>query len=78
MRRPASSPSAEQAEGRAPYVTRYWQGTGGAWCMSQGEGEDAIYTIRERQEVSFGDLETLHYRAARGKRRSYFPGVRNL
>jgi len=44
----------EQAEGRAPYVTRYWQGTGGAWCMSQGEGEDAIYTIRERQEVSSG------------------------
>ena len=44
----------EQAEGREPYVTRYWQGTGGAWCMSQGEGEDAIYTIRERQEVSSG------------------------
>ena len=34
--------------------TSYWQGTGGAWCMSQGEGEDAIYTIRERQEVSSG------------------------
>ncbi|WP_343020265.1 RHS repeat-associated core domain-containing protein [Akkermansia muciniphila] len=44
----------EQAEGRAPYVTRYWQGTGGAWCMSQGEGEDSIFTIRERQEVSSG------------------------
>ena len=44
----------EQTEGRAPYVTRYWQGTGGAWCMSQGEGEDSIFTIRERQEVSSG------------------------
>lgn len=44
----------EQTEGRAPYVTCYWQGTGGAWCMSQGEGEDAIYTIREKQAVSFG------------------------
>lgn len=44
----------EQTEGRAPYVTRYWQGTGGAWCMSQGEGEDAIYTIREKQAVSLG------------------------
>lgn len=44
----------EQTAGRAPYVTRYWQGMGGAWCMSQGEGEDAIYTIREKQTVSFG------------------------
>lgn len=42
----------EQAEGRSPYVTRYWQGTGGAWCMSQGEGEDAIYTLREKQAVT--------------------------
>ena len=25
-----------------------------AWCMSQGEGEDSIFTIRERQEVSSG------------------------
>lgn len=44
----------EQTAGRTPYVTRYWQGMGGAWCMSQGEGEDAIYTIREKQTVSFG------------------------
>lgn len=42
----------EQAEGRSPYVTRYWQGTGGAWCMSQGEEEDAIYTLREKQTVT--------------------------
>lgn len=42
----------EQAEGRSSYVTRYWQGTGGAWCMSQGEGEDAIYTLREKQTVT--------------------------
>ena len=42
----------EQAEGRSPYVTRYWQGMGGAWCMSQGEGEDAIYTLREKQAVT--------------------------
>ena len=33
----------EQAEGREPYVTRYWQGTGGAWCMSQGEGLSLIH-----------------------------------
>ncbi|MCD8062812.1 MAG: RHS repeat-associated core domain-containing protein [Akkermansiaceae bacterium] len=40
---------AERTEGRAPYITRYWQGTGGAWCMSQGDGEDSIYTIREKR-----------------------------
>lgn len=41
----------EQTEGRAPFVTRYWQGTGGAWCMSQGEGADAIHTIREKRAI---------------------------
>lgn len=28
----------EQTAGRAPFTTRYWQGTDGAWNMSQGEG----------------------------------------
>ena len=27
----------EQTAGRAPFTTRYWQGTDGAWNMSQGK-----------------------------------------
>ncbi|WP_302014562.1 RHS repeat-associated core domain-containing protein [uncultured Akkermansia sp.] len=42
----------EQTAGRASYATRYWQGTDGAWNMSQGEGEDAIYILKEKQTVS--------------------------
>lgn len=44
---------AEQTNGRMPYVTRYWQGADGAWNMSQGEGEDAVYTLKSKQTVSF-------------------------
>ncbi len=42
----------EQTAGRAPYATRYWQGADGAWNMSQGEGEDAVYTLKEKQTLS--------------------------
>lgn len=43
---------AEQTNGRMPYVTRYWQGADGAWNMSQGEGEDAVYTLKSKEIVS--------------------------
>ena len=42
----------EQTAGRAPYATRYWQGADGAWNMAQGEGEDAVYTLKEKQVIS--------------------------
>lgn len=42
----------EQTAGRMPYTTRYWQGTDGAWNMAQGEGDDAVYTLKEKQVVS--------------------------
>lgn len=42
----------EQTAGRMPYTTRYWQGTDGAWNMAQGEGDDAVYTLKEKQIVS--------------------------
>ena len=62
----------EQTAGRAPYTTRYWQGADGAWNMAQGEGEDAIFTLKKSRS----------FRPARGnssppssggKRRSHLP-----
>lgn len=49
----------EQTAGRSPYITRYWQERGGAWCMSQGEGEEAIYTLREKRNISFSQWELI-------------------
>lgn len=42
----------EQTAGRMPYTTRYWRGADGAWNMAQGEGEDAVYTLKEKQVIS--------------------------
>lgn len=42
----------EQTAGRMPYTTRYWQGADGAWNMAQGEGDDAVYTLKEKQVIS--------------------------
>ncbi|WP_242627264.1 RHS repeat-associated core domain-containing protein [Akkermansia muciniphila] len=49
----------EQTAGRAPFTTRYWQGTDGAWNMSQGEGEDSIFTLKEKQIVSPGTWKLI-------------------
>lgn len=49
----------EQTAGRAPYTTRYWQGADGAWNMAQGEGEDAIFTLKEKQIVSPGTWKLI-------------------
>jgi RHS repeat-associated protein len=49
----------EQAAGRTPFTTRYWQGTDGAWNMSQGEGEDSIFTLKEKQIVFPGTWKLI-------------------
>ncbi|QWP39111.1 hypothetical protein J5W48_00230 [Akkermansia muciniphila] len=63
----------EQTAGRAPYTTRYWQGADGAWNMAQGEGEDAIFTLKEKQIVSSGTWKLITTIQRGGKRRSHLP-----
>lgn len=41
----------EQAVGRSPFVTTWWESEG-AWNMSQGTGDEEIFTIREKTVLS--------------------------
>lgn len=42
----------ETTNGRTPYTLSFWQHSSGAWCMARGTGDDAIYTLAEKQDIT--------------------------
>ena len=49
----------ETTNGRESYPISYWQNESGAWCMSRGLGEDAIYTLSEKQVISDNQFKLI-------------------
>lgn len=48
----------EQVAGRQAFTNRWWRAND-AWCMSQGEGEEAIMKLRERNTLSEDEWELI-------------------